>query len=324
MIPDDLIKTEGGGLLSAALLRKKHDYFHAAETSFKASVSTTPSTLDAPASLFSRFVDSYRIKKGALLLPDSDPSCFIHVSSVGLDITTIRRLRIPVKDIATEETALFSENDLALFRPYFSVREFAVLEKLLLIPGFHNNRLAAILIVTEGLEFIFSDPPAFPDYFLKAILDSSPALIKKNSEEPLHTITIEDADLLLSSLLEKHGTVSSAFVDCSGIIDFLVKKHPDADPYVILHRGITFTARQLKNGYPHSEVVHLTEGNMLFLIPAIPYSRAGSLFHQTTITLRSRFGTSGEIPSVPFRTALSPDDGISLSELFPDISLPHE
>jgi hypothetical protein len=324
MSPDDFLKIKGGGLLSTALLRKKNDYFESAEHSFRTSVSKTPHTLDAPASLFSRFVDSYQVKKGALLLPDNDPSCFVHVSSVGFDITTIRRLRIPVKDITVEETTLFRNGDLALFRPYFSVREFAVQKKILLIPGFHDNTLAALLLVTDGPEFIFSDPPAFPDYFLKAILDSSPGIAKKSDEEPLHTLTIEEADLLLSSVLEKFGTVSAAFVDCSAIMAFLEKKHPDSDPYVILHRGLTFAARQLKNGYPHSEVVHLSEGNMLFLIPEIPYSRAGSLFHQTTITLRSRFGTSGEIPSIPFSTAFSPDDGISLSELFSDISLSHE
>ncbi len=310
-----------GGLLSAALVLKKKTFFEQANEGFLESVSTVPRTMDAPVSLFTSFLGSYRIEKGALLLPGPESLLFIQVASKGYDLTTIRRLRIPAADHLINETVLYTEKEILPFRPFFSVREFSVIEKILVLPGLINNSPAAYIIVTEGDDFLFSDPPRFPGELLKSISEGNHNFQLPGTREE-RFFTVEEADSLLSRLVEGFSQVSTGLIECTGILSFLEKKHPNGDPFALLHRGISFIAGHLKNSYPDSEVVELYEGYILVLIPSVPLSRAGALFHQASLTLRSRFGKTGEVPAIGFHTAAAPEDGISVSELFPEYSHP--
>jgi hypothetical protein len=277
--------------------------------------------MDAPVSLFSNFLESFHITKGALLLPGPDALLFIQVASKGYDLTTLRRLRIPAEDHFIKETNVYSGKDLLPFRSFFSIREFSVIEKMLVIPGLLDGSPAAYIIVTEGDNFLFSDPPHFPGELLSSISEASHAFTFPGMREE-RLFTIEEADVLLSQLYEEFSQVSAGLIKCTDILAFLKKKHPNGDPFALLHRGVSFIAGHLKNSYPDSEVAELYEGYILVLIPSVPLSRAGALFHQASLTLRSRFGKTDEVPAISFITAAAPEDGISVSELFPDYSLP--
>jgi hypothetical protein len=311
----------GSGLLSAALVLKKKTFFQQANEGFLESVSAVPRTMDAPVSLFAGFLESYHIGKGALLLPGPESLLFVQVASKGYDLTTLRRLRIPVADPLIKEKNLYIGKDISLFRSFFSIREFSVIEKLLVLPGSIEDSPAACIIVTEGDNFLFTDPPRFPAELLHSIAEGSHTFqLPVMRDERL--FTVEEADELLSHLLEDFSQVSAGLIDCTDMLSFLKKKHPNGDPFALLHRGISFIAGHLKNSYSDSEVVELYEGYILVLIPSVLLSRAGALFHQASLTLRSRFGKTGEVPPVSFLTAAVPENGMSVSELFPDFSLP--
>ncbi|WP_020612828.1 hypothetical protein [Sediminispirochaeta bajacaliforniensis] len=305
----------GGGLLSAAELKKREVFFKEADSSFTDSVLAVPKTIDAPAPLFNRFIESFRVEKGALLLLDQDTTSLVHVASCGYDVTTIRRLRFPLHDYDLERPQVYRTSQVTQFRPYFSIREFSMLDRILLIPGRVKAALFALILITEGDDYLFTVPPSFPSHFLKGIEDSS--FFFSDGEEHIHSH--EEANGIVTALTEKHGSVSVALIECSQLLQFLKQRNENADPFALLHRGVAFTRGQLTESFPDSQVIELAEAHILVLMPSISQQRLGTVIHQATIALRSRFGPLHEVPQLPFSTAQLPDDGLSVRELFPEI-----
>ncbi len=107
--------------------------------------------------------DELDLEKAALLLPDYDDDVYVPWASTGLDATSIHRLRIPADDVhdlvnATEAGVAWVGEPAQEFAPYFSRREAAMLDHLLVFPLVDDGEPRAVLIVTESSFFEeFSD-----------------------------------------------------------------------------------------------------------------------------------------------------------------------
>lgn len=303
----------GGGLLAAALERKEHQFLKDATNALERAFTALPKTLDLPASLFSSFAESYRIEKGALLLSGIESGTLVHTASTGFDITTMRRLRIPVSLISMTNSEIRRKEELHDFRPYVSTREFALLDTVLFMPGYVDHAISALLLISQAPEILFRSAPPFPEDLLTALNDSSPG---GASPEASLQATLDEGEELLLDLMETYGSLSTALVDCSGLMDFLRAKHPQGDPFTLFRRGITFTSSQIRMNVQNSMILELPDSKLLFFLPEVTASRSGAFMHQAMLTLRSRFGPLKEIPQLATMIRHIPEDGSQLSELY--------
>jgi hypothetical protein len=109
--------------------------------------------LEAPARLFSLLVEGLGLRKAALLLFDPLRLVYAPWAAAGFDETTLRRLRFSpgsstiLGRLAAGETLLYSgRGELQDLRAFFSVREFAALQSLLLLPFIHDHRMVGLLL----------------------------------------------------------------------------------------------------------------------------------------------------------------------------------
>jgi hypothetical protein len=312
----NLNSSTGGGLLATARYRKEQHFLEDASVSLHNAFSDLPKTIDAPAMLFSSFALSYQVEKGALLLSGIEKESLIHVASIGFDLTTIRRLRIPESLFSFSDPQILEKNGVHDLRPYFSTREFSILDRVLIIPGFHGGLLSALMLISHGPEALFHSVPPFPQEFLSALADSSIGIDNQKSSIQW---TMEEAEKLFLEMLDEHKQLSTALVNCASLLDFLKNKHPQGNPFSLLHRGITFTASQLQKSLQVIRLIQLSETEVLFIMPATSPSKAGALIHQAMLSLRSRFGSLKEIPQIEISRKTAPEDGALLSELFPSL-----
>jgi hypothetical protein len=88
-------------------------------------------------------------------LLDSSRQLFVPWCSTGLDTTTRHRLLLPpganaaFNRAATGEVTAASADELQGFRAYFSSREFALIQSLVLVPFVHNLRLLGLLVIAR-------------------------------------------------------------------------------------------------------------------------------------------------------------------------------
>ncbi len=122
-----------------------------------------PQSIEHPSAAFGILKERLSLRKGALLLYDPLRMVYAPWAGVGYDTTTLHRLRIPLgagesfnaaangRPIIVSGTA-----ELAHYAMYFSSREFALVQWLILVPFISGEKLIAILMIS------MADPP-YPD-----------------------------------------------------------------------------------------------------------------------------------------------------------------
>ena len=114
--------------------------------------------LSAPFEIFNFFIDYFGLKKGALLIRDSSTGYFTTWAVTGYDYTTTNRMIIPYdkvfelisSNIKDKKHLLIDIKALFSFEKYFSTREFANIENVLLIPFYTtDNKPFAFLFFSD-------------------------------------------------------------------------------------------------------------------------------------------------------------------------------
>ena len=82
--------------------------------------------------LFQEFVNLFSIEKGALLLKEGE--MYTLASIIGFDETTKNRLRFT----ANEYNQYKADDNINIFKPYFSIREFITLKYIKLYPFYRS------------------------------------------------------------------------------------------------------------------------------------------------------------------------------------------
>ncbi|WP_455383501.1 hypothetical protein [Salinispira pacifica] len=153
-----------------------------------------PVTIESAAHLFAMLKRNLLLRKAALLLPDPEESMFVPWSITGFDITTQRRLHIP------EETAytlfsnrvplmlLFEGDEMRPLEPYFSVREFSALKRLVFCSFFYEARLLAILVIADTP--FFGLDPTILQVMYSAFEEGISSLLFRSREERIARIQL--------------------------------------------------------------------------------------------------------------------------------------
>lgn len=118
------------------------------------SLPSLPDSIELPAHLFQLLVTNLDLRRAAILLPDYDEDLFVPWASAGFDATSVHRLRIPTADLQAivgdgQAGLVWSGSPAREFAPYFSRREGAMLDNLLLFPFVNGEGLEAMLVVTD-------------------------------------------------------------------------------------------------------------------------------------------------------------------------------
>ena len=146
-----------------------------------------PPGVEAPGRLFALLCDHLALTRAALLLYDPARSVFAPWASCGLDQTTVHRLRLPLEaggplqPLEGGEALLLREAaQREPLRRYFSTREHATMQWLLLYPLLHEQRLIAVLLATQSRR-----PLEEPALAALHCLDSEAAALLYRSRGPL-------------------------------------------------------------------------------------------------------------------------------------------
>ncbi len=119
-------------------------------------IQDTAPDLHTPARIFTLLENNFQIEKGALLLLDTVSRQYNGTAYSGYDKTTRSRLRIPFDTLselfsAPGEPVFLQKNEIELCKPYFSIREFSLIEELVLFPFTHTNSdILGILIISQS------------------------------------------------------------------------------------------------------------------------------------------------------------------------------
>jgi hypothetical protein len=149
-----------------------------------------PPSVELPAKAFTVLKEKLSISKGALLLYDPVRMVYAPWSACGYDTTTLHRLRIPLGASESFNAAANGKPvvvtgtvGISAYKDYFSSRELAPIERLILVPFISQDKLAAILVVTES-EPPFKSETAYLTS-LERIAGAASASIQKAREERL-------------------------------------------------------------------------------------------------------------------------------------------
>jgi hypothetical protein len=154
--------TIGQEELNGARSRREHARLPRlpSEKELQSALLRIPDGLEAPGQLFAVLRHQLRLKGAALLLFDPIRSVFAPWASHGLDETTLHRLRIPAEaggflsSLEAGELLLLEDaEERSELRRYFSNREYATMEALLLVPFLHEGRLLGVLLAQSREAF---------------------------------------------------------------------------------------------------------------------------------------------------------------------------
>ena len=129
-----------------------------ATSELKARLAGLEPSMFIPVSIFDEIVRVIRIRYGAFLLSDPVDGVLAPWALTGFDSTTRRRLRIP-RQIVLRNSRLkqghivhLSGKHRSLLQPFFSVREFSLLNSIFLCPVVKEGRLIALLVLASDDE----------------------------------------------------------------------------------------------------------------------------------------------------------------------------
>ena len=111
--------------------------------------------ITVPVRVFEQLAETLHLEKAALLLLVDPPRLFSPIASIGLDVTTQRRLRIPSeilqqnKRLVRGEPIRISSEGLTFLESFFSTRLFDLLDSLHMIPLRFQDTLYGVLLICD-------------------------------------------------------------------------------------------------------------------------------------------------------------------------------
>ncbi len=275
--------------------------------------------IEAPGQFFSLLTEHLKLKRAALLLYDPVRLVFAPWAITGFDETTSHRLRIPlsanepVSRLAEGDIVLISDNDeLKLFRQFFSFREYSNLKQLLLVPFIQENKFMGLLLVCETDDGMDDSIEVFTK-----LCDRAAGLLYKARERHLESIRRGLPEKL--ETLEKRGhervheRVRGAALSCrkkdiplimirvclKKIADRILKGNPYSDPFR-LREDISRLVLSLFQSV--GSVFTVDRQRILILVSNMQRGDSDHLLYHLKCTLRQLF------------QEISDDDEIQLDE----------
>ena len=266
------------------------------------------------------------IKKGALLLSDSNGEIFLPWSATGYDKTTERRMRLGktvlesiLKDHATEIITL-SGKELDQLRDCFSSREFALIESMMICPFAFNNTLLAVLIFSESI--YLNAPEDILNLIMTVISETASPLLFEGRDKFLAKLNIKSissnesiAAVLKKLIASSNGSGDSPKVFCldvGKVITAIQDVITDLDSFRLKADILqVLTAMMGTSGYVFSG-----KGNNIIIVSThdrIPDDEL--LLHQISTSLKDIFEEMIQPVEIVYSVRSYPADGDSADQL---------
>jgi hypothetical protein len=127
------------------------------EKSVITKISELKEGVETPGQIYTLLKEELSIQKGAFLVQETQSEMFMPWALTGYDKTTSHRLRIPRSVVLPMFTGdspsclyINSEDSMAFLRPFFSIREFGLLEKVILCPFFFKQEILGFLLISDS------------------------------------------------------------------------------------------------------------------------------------------------------------------------------
>ncbi len=293
--------------------------------------------VELPSRLFTALTTLLGLRKGALLLYDPVRLVYAPWAVLGYDQTTLHRMRIPLgandawNALANgSPIALAGAPAIAPFQLYFSAREFAGVLKLILVPFIAEEKLIAVLLVTE-----IDSPLVKEDDLIACLARASEAGAPRVHEaraaqvaavgamgarpEPL---TLKDEpSRFIASIGASRKSVLLLSLSLEEYSKSVLKAHEHLDPFR-LHEDLSYFLGSFLSDV--GKVLSVRQGRFIFALPNFEASGLDLFTHQLSLFLHALFGSNGtEADGVSPRVIRSvswPADGEDLGSLVESLS----
>ena len=318
-------------------LRIRGDDSKTSSEEILSAVASVRGGVELPSRLFTVLTTLLGIRKGALLLYDPVRLVYAPWAVRGYDQTTTRRMRIPLGaneawNALGNGHPIFLDGAPALapFQRYFSSREFAAVNRLVLVPLISEDKLIAVFELTE-IDSPFASDEELSSCLARAAETAAPRVYKaraariassapgKARPEPL-TLTDEPGNFL-ASLGTSRTTVLLLSLSLEDYANGVLQAHEHLDPFRLHEDLVYFLGSFLVDV---GTLLSLKQGR--FIIALADFDAAGlDLFsHQLSMFLQSLFGgneTRAErvLPRI-VKTRSWPADGADLRGLVESLS----
>ena len=264
--------------------------------------------------LFESFSNIFKIKKGSLLLLEAESNTFVPVSSINMDITTTRHLRIP--SIVLEKQFHFynqiitiPDPKVKILKQFFSIREYSAMGSLILVPFYYRGILkSALLIIDPTTEIVETarDISLMSEKFVKKLLNSRKPFnnsLQLDKREP-----DKNPKIILQEYIDKNIQENITFliikINFNLLKETLVQLLPNSDPYNI-SKDIIRSITQLI--YPIGEFIKVSSDIYILFYKIKTGKNPDLIIHQINLAISSFFNLSQTLPRIETELKSIPD-----------------
>jgi len=264
--------------------------------------------------LFGSFSNFFKIHKGSLLLLEPESNTFVPVSSINMDLTTIRHLRIP--SIVLDKQFLFfneiitiPDQKVKILKQFFSIREYSAMTSLILVPFYYRGILnSALLIIDPSTEIVETarEISLMSEKFVKKLLNS-----RKPFNNSVHLDKGEpdkDPEIILQKYIDRNIKKNITYliikINLSLLKETLVHLLPNSDSYNI-SKDIIKSIIQLIN--PTGELVNISSDNYILFYKIKTGKNPDLILHQINLAISSFFNLSQTLPKIETELKSIPD-----------------
>lgn len=273
-------------------------FFTPEEKSIIAKITELSEGVETPGQIYTLLKEELTIEKGAFLVQESQNDIFMPWALTGYDTTTRSRLRIPRSALISyfshsNSGYLFieSEDERLFLRPFFSIREFGLLEKVLLCPFIHDQEIIGFLLITESPSLLDDSMDRSLSFIQNVVKTASPVLYYTR-ERKLKNISLQqpnvksdlkhEMELFYTSVKHDKREIIFLVFSIQEAVDQIHQYVGDADVFRIRHdlSGILTSMLSDTGG------VHVLNDSLLLLIVSGKSLRDESLLvHQISLAL---------------------------------------
>jgi hypothetical protein len=256
--------------------------------------------VELPSGLFSVLAATLGIRKGALLLYDALRFVYAPWASVGYDQTSMHRMRIPLgandsfNALANGSPLLLAETrDLAAYQQYFSSREFSSLGRLYLAPFIAEEKLIAVLLITE-IASPLEDDAALLDCLGRVVAAGSPRVHAARTEKLAATVPTgsgaaagDETTRFISSIGTYKGSLLLLTISVEAWAASVIAAHEHLDPFRLFEDITYFLGTFLADV---GKVMVVRNGVFIVALSDFDAEEKGLFLHQLSSFLRGLFG----------------------------------
>jgi hypothetical protein len=295
-------------------------------------VSAVGGGVELPSRLFTVLTTLLGVRKGALLLYDPARLVYAPWAVRGYDQTTLRRMRIPLgandawNALANGQPLLLAgAPSLSPFQQYFSAREFSSVNRLVLVPFIAEDKLIAVLLLTD-IDSPFANDEELSTCLARAAEAGSPRVHEARAAHiasaglsgarPEIRAVKDEPGQFLSSL----GTSSTAvFLLSLSLEDYaksVLSAHEHLDPFR-LHEDLLYFLGSFLSDV--GRIISVRQARFTIALPEFDPLGLDLFSHQLSMFLQGLFSSYGTredrvLPRI-VKTCSWPADGADLRSL---------